>query len=385
MSRRPPVARLLLVAAVVCAALAVPLDRGGVQGSGGAFAVDNAVVVHTDYDARLITVTVAMAFYSRSCSAGTSCAVSAADIARIVGAIEHYWKGFNYKCFKVVVKVVPRTVASQAEAGPAEVDVGLDYTPMSGVRSFVRAVGEPDQYLSDDPAARVRPQHDPSQPTTWAAHTEFETIWAHEFGHILGLQDNYDSNDNTKLLPGAAEDLMYASRRAYVSQEMIDRVVRRSGKVDEKKMKCGYQFEFSGSGETRYGTHGPIEGDPVTVNYHYWGLLCPGSREWQIWEHVDSQGPWGDGPTSETGRPGPGSFPVTATFDDNGMMIASSWEGYQLEAETLTGSYFTLSPPQHPTSLTAHITAGDNRYYLPPVSVPVKPMDGSFGPCEDGS
>jgi hypothetical protein len=381
MSRRHPVARLLLVAAVVCGALAVPFDRGGVQGSGGAFAVDSAVVVHTDYDARVITVTVAMAFYSRSCSAGTSCAVSAADIARITAAIELYWKGFNYKCFKVVVKIVPRAVASQAEAGPAEVDVGLDYTPMSGVRSFVRAVGEPDQYLSDDPAARVRPQHDPSEPTTWAAQTDFPTIWAHEFGHILGLQDNYASNDNTKLLPGAAEDLMYASRRAYVSQEMIDRVVRRSGKVDEKKMKCGYQFEFSGSGPTQYGD--PPAND-VTVSYHYWGLLCPGSREWQIWEHVESEGP-GGGPSSETGRPGPGSFPVIATFDDNGMMIASSWNGHQIYAETLTGSQFTLSPPQHPTTLTARISAGDSRYHLPPVSVPVKPMDGSFGPCKDGS
>jgi len=374
-SRRHPVACLILVVAVVCAVLAARTDRASAQATGGAFAVDNAVVVHPDYDAREITITVAMAFYSRSCPAGTSCAVSPADVARIIAAIELYWNGFNYKCFKVVVRVTPRTVQSQADAGPDEVDVGLDSTPVSGIRSYVRAEGNPDQYQSDDPAARVRPQHDPSHATTWAAQTEFPAIWAHEFGHILGLQENYDPNDNRQVLPGASEDLMFASRFGVVSQEMIDRVVRRSGQVDEQKMKCGYQFVLSWTGD---GIKDDLLWTPLHVTYDAWGLICPESAEWKIWEIYESDHSY----SAATGPPGADPLgPMLATFGPDGVMNGITWPGLgiSLDGKTGAGAWFSLSPPQGPpTSVTAMVPIGASSYT---VSAPIEKMDGSFGAC----
>ena len=243
MNVRHRLAHLLVVLAVVGTGLAVPLDGALAQGTGVEFAIDKAITWDVNYDKREITVTVGMAFYNPNCDPGIFCEPSIADVTAVVDAIQLYWNGFNYACFKFKVVVIAQTVGSQSEVGPDEVDVALDSTPMSGIHSFVKAEGDASQYLSDDPGARVIPQHDPVGSTTWSANGRFPSIWAHEFGHVLGLHDNYDPKDNKKLLPGAAEDLMYASRFGSVSQEMVNRVVRRSGRVDDNRMHCDNTFE----------------------------------------------------------------------------------------------------------------------------------------------
>ena len=229
-----------LLAAVL--ALALTLTVGAPVRAEAAFQPSGAVVFKQDDVKKTITVTVKLAFYNRSCSSNASCEVRAADVARIVKSIESMWNtGLKVKCYTFSVKVDARTVGSQSESGQAEVDVGLDYGPVPA-RAFVRATlhgAGASNAVGNSPDDRVEAVHDPGAPTTWPAHT-YEQTYAHEFGHVLGLSDNYD--ETTKgLLPGASEDLMFR-KQGYVTEEMVKRVVERSGQIKLKDLKCGWAF-----------------------------------------------------------------------------------------------------------------------------------------------
>ena len=131
----------------------------------------------------------------------------------------------------------------------------------------------------------------------------------------------------------------------------------------------GYQFEFSGEGTGTYSS------DPIQVDYHYWGLLCEGRKEWRIWEitEVDM------GSSANTGPPGDdASVPHLATFDENGSMISISWGplGNLPGLFTVGGTSLGLSPGDSPTTVKAVISTTIT------VSAPVEPADGTIGSCE---
>ena len=228
-----------------------------------------AVTFKVDDAAKTITVTAKVAFYNRSCSPGASCSMPAEDVNRIVKAIESMWNnGSKVKCYTLVVKVEARAVGSQAEAGQTEVDVGIDYGPVA-VRAFVHGVHQgdnPTDPLSSSPDDRVVAVHDPAAPTTWPAQTRDQT-YAHEFGHILGLDDNYSTTQFGFPVPGASEDLMFWNYGS-VTDEMATRVVERSGKVDLKKLKCGWTF----NGDTPIGQHRGTKCDGLGGEWTIQGL-----------------------------------------------------------------------------------------------------------------
>jgi len=230
---------------ILASVLAVVLLAGvaGAVSADSTF-VPSGVTFKVDDAARTITVTAKLAFYNRSCTPGASCAVPAADISRITRAIESMWNnGSKVRCYTLIVKVEARAVASQAEAGQTEVDIGLDYGPIT-IRAFVHgqhAGSAPPDHLSNSPEQRVEAAHDPAAPTTWPSQT-YDRTYAHEFGHILGLDDNYDTSRPGFPLPGASDDLMFR-KQGEVTNEMATRVVERSGKVDVKKLKCGWFTE----------------------------------------------------------------------------------------------------------------------------------------------
>jgi hypothetical protein len=229
--------RVPAVAIVLLAMVASPvLAETSFTPSAVSFTVDDA--------AKTIIANVNLAFYNRSCVAGSSCAADPAVVARIVKAIEDMWNtGQKVRCYTFSVKVVARSVGSQSAAGQNEVDVGLDASP-EVVRGYVAitsgsvAGGGVSNPLGDTPADRIDPAHNVDEPTTWPTST-YEQVYAHEFGHILGLEDNYDKQDPRQLVKGASEDLMFR-KQGVVTQEMVKRVIDRSGQVDPKKLKCGW-------------------------------------------------------------------------------------------------------------------------------------------------
>jgi len=214
-----------------------------------AFTPSGAVTFKVDHVKKTITVTAKLAFYNRSCNPNTACEVGAADVARIVNAIEKMWNtGLKVKCYTFHVKVDARSVGTQSEAGHDQVDIGLDYgpIPLKGYVAFVRGEvhgGKDPDPLGNTPDDRIDVVHDPAAPTTWPAQT-YDQTYAHEFGHVLGLDDNYDKNNPKVPAPRASEDLMFR-KQGYVTEEMAKRVVERSGQVALKDLKCGWTLSSS--------------------------------------------------------------------------------------------------------------------------------------------
>ena len=67
--------------------------------------------------------------------------------------------------------------------------------------------------------------------------------YAHEFGHVLGLSDNYVEG-TWELKPGADDDTMNRSA-APLSDATITKAVRRSGQVDESSIKCPLKIDLA--------------------------------------------------------------------------------------------------------------------------------------------
>jgi hypothetical protein len=161
--------------------------------------------------------------------------------------------------------------------------------------------------------------------------------------------------------------------------EVSEKLIR---DVDKEVVPCdSYQFKFSGSA-TAYDL-----GQPVTINWSYWGLKCSNTDEWQIWEVFD-----GIQQNSSTGPPENAVYgPIRATFDENGQIATSTWDplGSLLFDARLGGTlqgtvHFVLSPPDQPDELQVSIIGEGSG---PPISFSeaVDLRDGSFGHCpEDG-
>ncbi|HUQ43086.1 MAG TPA: hypothetical protein VM451_01555, partial [Candidatus Limnocylindria bacterium] len=280
--------------------------------------IPKAVTFKADDAAKTITVTAKIAFYNRSCTPGTSCTVPPGDVSRIVQAIEAMWNnGSKVRCYTLIVKVEARSVGSQAEAGQNEVDVGLDYGPVR-IRAFVNgqhhgagATG-PLGNTEDD---RVEPAHNPSAPTTWPSDTK-PAAWAHEFGHIMGLDDNYDPATSAPV-SGTSEDLMFWNY-GVVTGEMATRAVQRSGQIDVNKLKCGYATE--GTQEKKWlGKHCDMTDPEWLINAE---VSAAGLRTTELYTMVID-------PTTHKGTYSYESIGelAGATYTQNGKGVASTVDG----------------------------------------------------------
>ena len=125
------------------------------------------------------------------------------------------------------------------------------------------ASSDVDSWNSDDPSARVDPTNDGEWETTWSKSLgKGSSTYAHEFGHVIGLDDAYqDFTDpatgrvGSAPRPGAPIDLM-STGAPNISQETINRVVRRSeplmidtdgNSVSDSDFKCDLQLYITGA------------------------------------------------------------------------------------------------------------------------------------------
>lgn len=254
----------------------------------------SAVTWQVDQDLKIITATVRLTLYP-ACSPrvatsfrgfdaqgemGGPCQVSQAVVDDIVNQVNALWNtGHTYRCYLLVVKVeITVDPGGSSFSTPGDrVMVAIDQTA-TNVRAHVH--GAPNQpghtWDGNRTEDRFVPINSSDQPTTFAWPSDIGTgepfsIYAHEVGHILGLDDAYeyvtDANGQRvrQLRPGAVDDLMASSHNTWIDQSTIDRLVERSGVLPPSEVACDYKI------------------DHMVGWYHFESLKCGGPLgDWDI-------------------------------------------------------------------------------------------------------
>ena len=236
---------LILAAFLVAGAVSAPSALHAVSSD------PDAVHWKADYDNQTITVDLNLDFWM-DCAAVTfaphpaSCAgFISPRVSQVADAITGAWNGHYFKCFKFILQLHARAVETQADVASDAVGIEFRNDMAADNQAFSTTHHKIDP-LSNDPSHHQVPLNDPADPSHWALMSDPST-YIHETGHLLGLDDNYDENDpgNGYLLKGAVPDAMYGNgpHKAEVSQDMIDRVVIRSNKVEVSKVKCAMTMD----------------------------------------------------------------------------------------------------------------------------------------------
>jgi hypothetical protein len=185
----------------------------------------------------------------------TRCTVTSAIAAQIKANIESIWNGHNYYCYDVVVHVDIKVEDDPDATDPTDrVKVRIDQTPGSVVTNTLtrRAPGAWDSNSAND---ALTPMNNGAGSSTWAYPpiSGRTNAYAHETGHILGLQDGYewyqDANGQwqTRDLPGAKQDLMTDEANSNIDVSTIRRMVERAG-YTKNDLKCNYKIDTQGNG-----------------------------------------------------------------------------------------------------------------------------------------
>lgn len=210
-----------------------------------------------------IQVSVKLVFFADYGDAEIDQATLQRTVDRITTAITAEWNGQPFGCYRLKVVLSTRIekpgAFNRAYVPPDEVDKVKGEIPvrlssqllvLSGAaKAVVWGDGALDAYTSDDPGNRFDPYdaadllaNDGRLPVTTFSMIVDDGTFAHEFGHILGLDDSYEFvNGNKQLREGAEPDLMYSSGQ-HVSAVSVARAVRRSG-LDESLLHCAYRYE----------------------------------------------------------------------------------------------------------------------------------------------
>ena len=243
-------------------------------------AVPSAVTWKVDHVNKTITVSVKLLLYP-TCIASSSvrtdpCNVSEGIANRVREDILKVWnnsgKGYYYKCYKLIFEVDVKVAngANRFTVPKDRVGVQVDKSSV-GFRSFV-TVSKHGPWNSDDASDRPNPTNSSMSPTTWAyppRDSGSGFVYAHEFGHVIGLDDAYDDvnpgtpTESSVPKPGAPIDLMSKNGVTTISQVTIDRLVKRSG--IESTLECDYKI------------------DTKVQWFHYESLKCGGAEgTWKI-------------------------------------------------------------------------------------------------------
>lgn len=223
-----------------------------------------AVVVKIDHRAQTITFVVRMSVYP-AC-AEPRCAITPAIAEDIRIGIENVWNkaSTKYRCYTVRVKPEIDVVPGPPGEDSDRVGVRIDRSPVP-IRSFVQATGIGGQPLSSDPTSLLRPSnlegawgrsswaYPPAAPTPNGGLVTAAGLYAHEFAHVLGLDDTYDENGND--IPGSPHDIL--NRGMYdnppkIHPATLDRLVLRHG-IKPDDLQCAWKLRYNAGGVTAKG------------------------------------------------------------------------------------------------------------------------------------
>ena len=220
------------------------------------------------------------------------CTVDAAIAEQIKANIEKIWNGHQYYCYDIVVKVDIKVDDDPYGPDPRNrVKVRIDKTAAgaTNVVSHVKSRQTGAPWDGNSPSDAVRVVNNGTGSSTWVypPGAQGTNLYAHEAGHILGLDDAYeeyvDANGNVQLRtrPGAPEDLMSDQNNSNIDKSTLRRMVERAGytKLD---LKCNYRIDQPSFGGRIFGQKcDPLGGQWIAQGTYSIGK-ADGRQEWII-------------------------------------------------------------------------------------------------------
>lgn len=248
--------------------------------------IPKAITWRVDHTAKTITISVRMTLYP-ACDDPT-CQLGPMDAQIVRNQILSVWdQGFYYKCYRLIfdVDVQVDNSATRWSDSPDRLMIRFDQNAGVDFRSDVQRV-RGGAWNSDSPSDKVVPVNDWLAPSTWSGTVIAPFVYAHEFGHLIGLSDTYTDHLTldgweSRRIPGAPVDVMSGGDLGNVDQVTIDRLVKRSGVVKDSDLQCDIKIDTS----IRYGkavfTWTGTKCDPPTGQ---WNLAVTGSYPGMSWE-----------------------------------------------------------------------------------------------------
>jgi hypothetical protein len=250
---------------LVIVLLVVGIAAGGIAPPSTDAASGGLVSWVVNHKKKTITATVKLQIFLSDCADDAKfCGNPGSSIADYISKnIQQAWRGHHYKCYQLIFNVSVSVVTDRRSVSGTAVGVLVDRSSVDGVRSDTRATLDSTlrsytegAWQSNDPADRLEVTNSLVSPSTWSYPPRQEFTYAHEFGHVLGLDDYYDGSGN--LIAGAPDDLMNKSDKATISQETIDRMVERNGDrmvdtdgkpADPQHLQCELTFKATLKGD----------------------------------------------------------------------------------------------------------------------------------------
>jgi len=329
---------LALAIGVVLLAPLPPVARAATLNTG-------AVTFTVDHTAKTITVNIKLTVYPgcsgdpqgdkedrpKACTGGGG-QVTQFLLDKIKDDIEKIWNNGNYyRCYRLIVVVDVERGTDRKQVPKGRVGVRIDPSP-AGVRSFVDSSGTVGngEWRSNDPRDRTEPTNDGAWETTWSEDAQSGDTYAHEAGHVMGLDDTYEDIKDAKgktigsrPKPGAPLDVMSGSDWSVAPETMSlliernrDRLVDKAGKkVDIKDLRCDFTLEVD---LLMIGTNPAFKGKVTAhgkIEMHVVGGQLPLGNDWIPYE--------GTGTLTYAVQP-IGAAPCTFTYKGRGRFLAGA-------------------------------------------------------------
>jgi uncharacterized protein RhaS with RHS repeats len=136
-------------------------------------------------------------------------AANKANVDAIIAEIKNYWSGFRYNCCAVVFEIDAKVYGGMQEIGQA---IQIQERPRADADQVLLMKGGPKETGWDNVSGKPNIGYTNQHYGTWYQQIKgnannFTWTPAHEFGHLLGLEDRYDKE--TKMaLPGWEKNIM---------------------------------------------------------------------------------------------------------------------------------------------------------------------------------
>jgi len=336
--------RVVLLAVIVTGGLVGPNVSPAAAGTRN----PGAVTVTVDHAAKTITFHISLTIYSEcsgdpqgnaddqatACIGVDSHAATTFLARKIKEAIEDYWNknAPRYRCYKLIVDVDVEVGTSREKVSKGRVAVRVDPSRL-GIRDHVDNGGNVryGEWSSNDPRDRNEPTNDGESVTTWSEAAQNDGwTYAHEAGHVMGLNDGYTDIKDAKgkvigaePKPGAPEDIMSTDPTRIdprtvnlLVERNRDRLQDKTGKkVDISDLRCDFTLKVD---LLMIGKNRAFKGKVTahgTIDMHVVGGRMPLGNDWIAYE--------GTGTLTYAVEP-VGSAPCTFTYKGRGRFLTGA-------------------------------------------------------------